>query len=141
MVKADRYLPPVQKLQTRLAGPRGFPTRRLRCRPSIYSQNEESSVVLTMRNGTCYPALPPVSLRVPDRVEDALAECAHGESPPDIALMQLLVVSPTEEAGVRALGTAIWDALENRETHKAERLGTMYALWEAARRIVHAALR
>jgi hypothetical protein len=55
--------------------------------------------------------------------------------------MQLLVVSPTEEEGQRALGTAIWDALENRDTHKAQRLGAMHSLWEAARRIVHSAFR
>lgn len=83
--------------------------------------------------------LPPLSLTVPDKVEDALIQCAHGESPPDVALMQLLVVSPSEEAGERALGTAIWDALENRETHKAERLGAMHRLWEGARNIARAA--
>jgi hypothetical protein len=97
--------------------------------------------VLTMRNAEASSTLPPLDLPVPDRIEDALAQCAHGQSPPDIALMQLLVVSPTEEEGQRALGTAIWDALENRETHKAQRLGAMHSLWEAARRIVHSALR
>ena len=55
--------------------------------------------------------------------------------------MQLLVVSPSENAAQRALGTAIWDALENREERTAERLGAMHQLWEGARRMVQAALR
>jgi hypothetical protein len=86
-------------------------------------------------------SMPPLVLPVPEKIEDALAQCAEGESPPDIALMQLLVVSPSEEAGQRALGTAIWDALENRKGHMAERLGAMHQLWEGARRMVQAAFR
>ena len=86
-------------------------------------------------------SLPPVALAVPERPEEALTRCAQGESPPEIALLQLLVVSPSEEAGQRALGTAIWDALENREVHTAERLGTIHRLWEGARKMVQTALR
>jgi hypothetical protein len=93
-----------------------------------------------MRNlARCF-SLPPVSLAIPEKVEDALAQCAGGESPPEVALMQLLVVSPSEEEGQRALGTAIWDALENRERQIADRLASMHRLWERARRMVHMAL-
>ena len=84
-------------------------------------------------------ALPPVHLPIPPTVKDALTGCAAGESPPDLALLQLLVVSPSEEAGERALGTAIWDALESRETPEAERLGAVQKLWDGARDMVQAA--
>ena len=83
-------------------------------------------------------ALPPVHLPIPPTLKDALTGCAAGQSPPDLALLQLLVVSPSEEAGVRALGTAIWDALENRETPEAERLGAVQKLWDGAREMVEA---
>jgi hypothetical protein len=86
-------------------------------------------------------SLPPVALAVPEKLEDALTQCAEGASPPEIALMQLLVVSPSEEAGERALGTAIWDALENHEGGVAERLGAVHQLWEGARRMVQTAFR
>ena len=94
-----------------------------------------------MLNFARWLSLPPVVLPVPEKIEDALAQCAEGESPPDIALMQLLVVSPSEDAGQRALGTAIWDALENHEGGVAERLGAMHHLWEGARRMVQAAFK
>ena len=93
-----------------------------------------------MRNLVSPYSLPPVALAMPDKVEDALSQCAEGESPPEIALMQLLVVSPSEEEGQRALGTAIWDALENRERQIAERLASVHRLWEGARRMVQMAL-
>ena len=85
--------------------------------------------------------LPPVTLPLPRKAEDALKQCAQGESPPEIALMQLLIVSPSEERGQRALGTAIWDALEKREDRTAERLGAIHHLWESARKMVQTALR
>ena len=81
-------------------------------------------------------ALQPVHLPIPPSVEDALTGCAAGQSPPDLALLQLLVVTPSEEAGERALGTAIWDALENRDTPEAERLGAVQKLWDGARHMV-----
>jgi hypothetical protein len=55
--------------------------------------------------------------------------------------MQLLVVSPSENAAQRALGTAIWDALEKGESSTTERLGAIHHLWEGARRMVQTALR
>jgi hypothetical protein len=85
-------------------------------------------------------SLPPVALALPERAEDALTQCAQGESPPEVALMQLLVVSPSENAAQRALGTAIWEALEKGESPMTERLGAMHRLWENARRMVQAAL-
>ena len=86
-------------------------------------------------------SLPPLDLAVPEKLEDALTQCAQGESPPEIALLQLLVVSPSEQEGERALGTAIWDALENREGRMAERLGAMHHLWVGARRMVQEAFK
>ena len=85
-------------------------------------------------------SLPPVSLAIPENVEGILTGCAQGESPPEVALMQLLVVSESENAAERALGTAIWDALERRESPMLERLGAMHHLWESARRVAQAAL-
>jgi hypothetical protein len=86
-------------------------------------------------------SLPPVALAVPEKPEDALTPCAQGESPPETALLQLLIVSSSEEGSQRALGTAIWDALENREGQTAERLGVIHQLWEGARKMVQTALR
>jgi hypothetical protein len=94
-----------------------------------------------MRNFGRRFSLPPIALAVPEKLEDALTQCAQGESPPEIALLQLLVVSPSEHEGERALGTAIWDALENREGRMAERLGAMHHLWEGARRMVQTAFK
>ena len=83
----------------------------------------------------------PIALAVPEKLEDALTQCAQGESAPEVALLQLLVVSSSEQEGERALGTAIWDALENREGPMAERLGAMHHLWEGARKMVRAAFK
>jgi hypothetical protein len=94
-----------------------------------------------MRNLAYRFFLPPVDLAVPEKIQDALSQCAQGESPPEIALLQLLVVSPSEQEGERALGTAIWDALESRESRMAERLGAMHHLWEGARRMVQTAFK
>ena len=85
-------------------------------------------------------SLPPIALAMPEKAEDALEQCAQGESAPEVALMQLLVVSSSENAAQRALGTAIWDALEKGESRMSERLGAIHHLWEGARRIVQTAL-
>ena len=84
--------------------------------------------------------LQPVALALPEKPEDALTQCAEGESPPEVALMQLLVVSPSENDAQRALGTAIWDALEKGESRITERLAAIHRLWEGARRMVQTAL-
>ena len=83
--------------------------------------------------------LPPLDLPVPERLEDALYSCAAGEASPDIALMQLLLVSPSQEQAERVLGSAIWDALESRERGTAERLGAIQKLWDGAHGIVQTA--
>jgi len=80
--------------------------------------------------------LPPVDLQVPERLEDALHSCAAGEASPDIVLMQLLLVSPSQEQAERVLGSAIWDALESRECGIAERLGAIQKLWDGAKGLV-----
>ena len=82
----------------------------------------------------------PFALALPRNVHDALSDCAKGETLPEIALMQLLVVSISEEDSERALGTAIWSVLENREVEKAERLGVVQKLWDSARDTVQIAL-
>jgi hypothetical protein len=83
--------------------------------------------------------LPPLDLPVPERLEDALHSCATGRSSPDIALMQLLLVSPSQEQAERVLGSAIWDALENRERGTAERLGAIQRLWDGDKGLVQTA--
>jgi hypothetical protein len=83
---------------------------------------------------------PPVGLEVPELIEDTIHLCAKGESTPDVALMQLLVVSCSERETERALGTAIWDALEDRNAGMAERLGAVQKLWDGARDLVQSVL-
>ena len=83
--------------------------------------------------------LPPLDLPVPERIEDTLHCCANGQASPDIALMQLLIVSPSQEQAERVLGSAIWDALESRERGTAERLGAIQKLWDGAHGIVQTA--
>ena len=83
--------------------------------------------------------LPPLDLPVPERLEDALDSCAAGEASPDIALMQLLLVSASQEQAERVLGSAIWDALENHERGTAERLGAIQKLWDGAKGLVQTA--
>jgi hypothetical protein len=83
--------------------------------------------------------LPPLDLPVPERIEDALHSCANGQASPDIALMQLLVVSPSQEQAERVLGSAIWDALESRARGTAERLGAIQKLWDGDKGLAQAA--
>jgi hypothetical protein len=84
--------------------------------------------------------LPPVGLSVPRGIEETIDQCASGESAPDIALMQLLIVSCSEEETEKALGTAIWDALEGRNAGTAERLGAVQKLWDGAKDLVQSVL-
>ncbi|HXJ02257.1 MAG TPA: hypothetical protein VNH44_13625 [Micropepsaceae bacterium] len=84
--------------------------------------------------------LPPVGLTMPETVEDAIHQCAKGEASPGVALMQLLVASCSEEETERVLGTAIWDALEDRNAGTAERLGAVQKLWDGAKDLVESAL-
>jgi hypothetical protein len=85
--------------------------------------------------------LPPLAFALPERPEDALAQCARGQASPDVALLQLLAVSRSESQLQEALGSAIWDALENRDTSRAERLGALQQLWDGDRGLVEVALR
>jgi hypothetical protein len=85
--------------------------------------------------------LPPIALSLPERPEDALADCACGQSSPDLALLQLLALARSQAQLEEALGSAIWDALENRNTPLAERLGAMQHLWDGDRQIVETALK
>jgi len=84
--------------------------------------------------------LPPIGLSTPNTVEDTLHLCARGESPPDVVLLQLLIGSCSEEETERVLGTAIWEALEDRNAGTAERLGAVQKLWDGARDLAFSAL-
>ena len=85
--------------------------------------------------------LPPMTLDLPERPEDALARCARGQASPDLALLQLLAVSRSPIQVEEAIGSAIWEALEKGDGLRAERLGAMQQLWEGDRLRVDAALR
>lgn len=68
--------------------------------------------------------------------QDALRRCAAGEITPELALSQLLSRAPAEHEIEKALGAAIWDALESRETISVDRLADLQNLWNR-RRIPH----
>ena len=85
--------------------------------------------------------LPPLALSLPERPEEALAQCARGQSSPDVALLQLLAMARSESQVQEVLGSAIWDALESRDSCTAQRLGAMQQLWNGDRDIVDATLR
>jgi hypothetical protein len=80
--------------------------------------------------------LPPIALNMPVSLQDTIHRCAKGEAPPDVVLMQLLIASCSEEETERVLGTAIWDALEDRNAPTAERLGAVQKLWDGAKDLV-----
>jgi len=64
---------------------------------------------------------------------DALRRCATGEITPELALSQLLSRAPAEHEIEEALGAAIWDALESRETISVVRLADLQNLWNRRR--------
>jgi hypothetical protein len=99
--------------------------------------NPEAELMLRLRHAW---ELPPLCLDIPETVEVTLHQCARGDSAPDIALMQLLIASYSEQETERALGSAIWDALEDRNTGTAERLGAVQKLWDGAKDMVHSSL-
>ena len=65
--------------------------------------------------------------------QDALRRCAAGEITPELALSQLLSRAPAEHEIETALGAAIWDALESRETISVGRLADLQNLWNRRR--------
>lgn len=65
--------------------------------------------------------------------QDALRRCAAGEITPEFALSQLLSRVPAEQEIEAALGAAIWDALESRETISVDRLANLQSLWNRRR--------
>jgi hypothetical protein len=68
--------------------------------------------------------------------DEALRRCAAGDLAPDKALTALL--SQLGSEGTQTLlGDAIWDALENREQARAERLAEVQKLWNSRRHAVH----
>ncbi|HEX5282108.1 MAG TPA: hypothetical protein VFW28_18665 [Micropepsaceae bacterium] len=70
--------------------------------------------------------------------QDALRRCATGEITPELALTQLLSRGPAPHEIEAALGAAIWDALESRESIRVNRLADLQNLWN--RRRVHSDL-
>jgi hypothetical protein len=72
--------------------------------------------------------------------DEALSRCATGEVSPETTLTQLLAQIQSEEETETVLGTAIWNALENRDGIRAERLAQVQRLWNRLRRPLHAVL-
>jgi hypothetical protein len=85
--------------------------------------------------------LPPVALALPERPEEALVQCARGQSSPDEALLQLLAMSRSESQLQEVLGSAIWEALESHDSGVAQRLNAMQQLWNSDRNFVESALK
>jgi len=65
--------------------------------------------------------------------QEALRRCAAGEITPESALSQLLSRAPAEHDIDNALGAAIWDALESRQSSSVGRLADLQKLWNRRR--------
>ena len=76
-------------------------------------------------------------LVAPDLSSAALRLCAAGEIAPEAALMELISNARSEQEIEAALGDAIWNALENRNSIRAERLAQVQKLWNRFRKPVH----
>ena len=76
----------------------------------------------------------------PGATDEALTRCATGELTPEITLIRLLAQSFSEGETETVLGTAIWNALENRDAVRAERLAQVLKLWNRLRRRVRNAV-
>jgi hypothetical protein len=76
----------------------------------------------------------------PGAADEALSRCAAGELPPETTLTRLLAQSHSEEETEAVLGTAIWNALENRDAIRAERLAKVQKLWNRLRQTVRSAV-
>lgn len=83
------------------------------------------------------PASDAECLLVPDRSSETLRLCAAGKLSPEDALMELISHARSEQEIEAALGSAIWNALENRESARAERLAQVQKLWNRFRKPVH----
>jgi ubiquinone/menaquinone biosynthesis C-methylase UbiE len=69
---------------------------------------------------------------VPPRIAPALAACADGSLPPNVALMRLIGEAASEEEARRALATALSTMDATGRTAEAERLRRLQALWRAS---------
>lgn len=76
-------------------------------------------------------------LLAPDLPRQALQQCAAGNISPEDALMELIEHSRSEQEIEAVLGGAIWNALENRQSARAERLAQVQKLWNRFRKPVH----
>ena len=83
------------------------------------------------------PATDVECLLAPDVSGEALRRCAAGEIAPEDALMELISHAHSEREIEATLGDAIWNALENRNSIRAERLAQVQKLWNRFRRPVH----
>lgn len=83
------------------------------------------------------PATDADCLLLPDRSSEALRRCATGDMSPEDALMELISQARSEREIEAALGGAIWTALENRDSIRAERLAQVQKLWNRFRKPVH----
>ena len=75
-------------------------------------------------------------LLAPDLSGEALRRCAAGEIAPEDALMELISNARSENEIEATLGDAIWNALENRNSTRAERLAQVQKLWNRFRKPV-----
>ncbi len=76
---------------------------------------------------------------MPDHMPEPLMRCAAGEISPELALTELMSQLRSEQTEA-ALGNAIWNALETRQSIRAERLAQVQRLWDRWRRKVQTAL-
>jgi hypothetical protein len=95
------------------------------------------SPMLIWRNIAVTPATDAECLLAPDRSSDALRRCAAGDIAPEDALMELISQARCEREIEAALGDAIWNALETRNSIRAERLARVQKLWNRFRKPVH----
>jgi hypothetical protein len=93
--------------------------------------------MLMWRNSAVNPATDSDCLLVPDGSSEALRRCAAGDISPEDALMALISHARSEREIEAALGDAIWNALETRNSIRAERLARVQKLWNRFRKPVH----
>ena len=93
--------------------------------------------MLKWRKIAVNPATDAECLLHPNVAGDALRRCASGDSSPEHALMELIAHAGSEREIEASLGDAIWNALETRDSIRAERLAQVQKLWNRFRKPVH----
>ena len=83
------------------------------------------------------PATDAECLLHPNMAGDALRRCAAGDISAEHALIELIEHARSEREIEAILGDAIWNALETRDSTRAERLAQVQKLWNRFRKPVH----